>query len=221
MNGEMRSLPLQRAYRRFISHYVVDKHSSIGFVAWHQTRGILGTSNATAHRHVHQSVLRRIHPRHLYQIINDVDRYRDFLPYCHESKILQRSACGTMYDAVLGVGLPGPGPSSILEERYVSRVRAIAPADADSPIWTVEAKSIRSQLFYSLRSRWVLTYADAASDGELATEEESCHVNFEVEIRVSNPLVSLTLGQVLKDVARKQVEAFEKRCNEMPFVKFK
>jgi len=161
-----------------------------------------------------------------------------------------------MYDAVLSVGLPGlPGlpsmlspagrsSSSPLEERYVSRVRMDAsppstaaaagvggnPKDAsDVPtLWTVEAKSIRSNLFDSLRSRWKLTLLAndsgtnardscdvSCNTNDTTMTNASCGVNFDVEIRVSNPLVSLTLDQVLEDVARRQVEAFERRCGEV------
>ena len=217
----------------------------------HQTRCIIGTSKIAAsiaqHQHTHQAILKRIHPQHLYSIINDVDQYQNFLPYCQESKVLQTSACGTMYDAVLRVGLPGlpMGPSSsLLEEKYISRVRMSSPisevgSDENAQlVWTVEAKSIQSELFDSLKSRWQLKLVqnddiqsdtmhnthENKRDNKRAPEEEiivkiSCKVNFEVEIQVSNPLISFTLDQVLKDVARKQVDAFEKRCNEIPFYK--
>jgi len=206
-----------------------------------QTRSIADTSSSnatsTSHRHTHQSILHRIHPQHLYQIINDVDKYNQFLPYCNESKVLQNSPCGTMYDAVLRVGLPGLLPSlsmsssSLLEERYISRVRMISPADDDGDasklMWAVEAKSIQSQLFDSLKSRWQLTFVEndvrsnnnssEGSDNMMHSNNTSCNVNFEVEIQVSNPLIGFTLDKVLEDVAKKQVEAFERRCNEVPF----
>jgi len=164
-----------------------------------------------------------------------------------------------MYDAVLRVGLPGLSSSSssdntlfpsssLLEERYISRVKMIPPtsngdgeSDSDSkqPMWTVEAKSIQSQLFDSLRSRWQLTFADDAENendkGNMQTadknnsqqqhdgiendnrliDQSSCNVNFEVEIQVSNPIISYTLNKVLKDVAKKQVDAFERRCHDI------
>mmetsp|Transcript_25042 Transcript_25042/g.41079 ORF Transcript_25042/g.41079 Transcript_25042/m.41079 type:complete len:133 (-) Transcript_25042:71-469(-) len=126
----------------------------------------------------------------------------------------------------------------VVEEKYVSRVKMIPPPDAaaasdadfydaDAPLmWTVEAKSIKSQLFESLKSRWQLTFANTQDEiifdheGSVGIKKKlACSVNFEVEMEVSNPLISLTLDQVLKDVARKQVEAFEKRCNEVPFQK--
>ncbi|KAL9179947.1 hypothetical protein ACHAXT_007917 [Thalassiosira profunda] len=198
----LRCLPRCNLVRRRATHYCA------AGIAICQTRGIVSAATTT-HRHVHRSVLRQVHPRHLYQIINDVDQYQHFLPYCQESRILQRSPDGTMYDAVLRVGLPGLSNLPVPEERYVSRVRML-PADDGRPEWTVEAKSIQSQLFDSLSSRWELSLADGANGEEAdeqATEAASCQVNFEVELRVSNPLISLTLDQVLKDVARAQVDA--------------
>jgi len=204
----------------------------------HQQRTIVGiTSNSISttkiHRHTHQATLDRIHPEHLYRIINDVDKYHQFLPYCTESKVLQSSPCGTMYDAVLRVGLPGLSSSSLVEELYISRVRMTPPSVVEDrmPLWIVEAKSIQSKLFDSLKSRWQLTLADnhynlhgrGVANQEINTMTNhnaitsSCNVQFEVEIQVSNPLISLMLDQVLKDVARKQVDAFERRGNEIPF----
>ena len=181
-----------------------------------------------------------MHPRHLYGIINDVDSYRDFLPLCSESRVLRTSDCGTMYDAVLAVGLPGlsQAAGTVLEERYVSRVRATGPPSdigRRRPTWTVEAKSVRSNLFDSLRSRWELSLVEDIYRGRInvvshgATKSDgggrdrtvdsrvSCRVNFEVEIGVTSPLISFTLDQVLREVARRQVEAFESRCRELPF----
>lgn len=195
------------------------------------------SSATTAHRHSHQAILHRVHPRHLYGIINDVDSYRDFLPLCSESRVLRTSDCGTMYDAVLAVGLPGlsQAAGTVLEERYVSRVRATeTPGSGGRPTWTVEAKSVRSNLFDSLRSRWELSLVDdiyrginVVSHGTTKGDDvgrdrtggagSSCRVNFEVEIGVSNPLISFTLDQVLREVAKRQVEAFERRCRELPF----
>ncbi len=131
-----------------------------------------------------------------------------------------------MMDAVLRVGLPGlslsASSNSLLEERYVSRVRMI-PASETTPFWTVEAKSIQSNLFDSLKSRWQLSLIDHHNANTNVNGQQwqqtgpSCNVNFEVEIQLSNPLISFTLDRVLKDVAKAQVEAFEKRCRAVPF----
>jgi hypothetical protein len=43
-----------------------------------------------------------------------------------------------------------------------------------------------------------------------------CHVDFEVEMTVSDPMVVAILDKVLLQVAGHQVDAFDKRCKEMP-----
>ena len=181
----------------------------------------IGLRLATTHRHNHQSVLNQIHPKHLYQIINNVDEYQNFLPYCKESKILQVSSCKTMMDAVLRVGLPFGSSKSLasMEERYVSRVRMIPPSPDEAmtnkqQVWIVEAKSIQSKLFDSLKSRWRLSLASCEQPTDV-----SCNVSFDVEITISNPVISFALDKVLKDVADTQVQAFEKRCRNVSYAR--
>mmetsp|Transcript_28211 Transcript_28211/g.39894 ORF Transcript_28211/g.39894 Transcript_28211/m.39894 type:complete len:166 (+) Transcript_28211:149-646(+) len=152
-------------------------------------------------KHIQRKVL-RTDTSHLFRIIQDVDRYKEFLPLCSDSKILQRSDCGKYFDATLTVGFP-----PLFSETYVSRVTI----DRDNTI--VRTQSIRSQLFDSLKSQWKLR--DATSD----PEQPLCDVDFEVEMTVTDPAIVAVLDQVLKEVAGRQVEAFEKRCSVVPFTK--
>lgn len=98
------------------------------------------------------------------------------------------------------------------------------PANETTPFWTVEAKSIRSNLFDSLKSRWQLSLIDEKNANDVNGQQQqqttgpSCNVNFEVEMQLSNSLISFTLDRVLKDVANAQVEAFEKRCRAVPYL---
>ena len=187
-----------------------------------------GAAKAKPVSYVEKRVL-RTSPMHLLNIISDVDSYSQFLPQCTHSRILRRSNCGTMFDATLTVGLP-----PLLSEEYVSRVKV------DKEEMTVEARSIRSSLFDSLKSRWKLRSVSTsqAQKKELSrgrndlsditlgnlnsdidgseTEPEYCDVEFEVEIKASNPLIVGTLDKVLEEVAGKQVAAFERRCAQIP-----
>ena len=147
-------------------------------------------------RHVERKIL-RTPPRHLFQIINNVDAYSEFLPLCTHSKVLKKFNGGRQYEAALTVGLP-----PLFTENYVSRV------SADPETLTVQAKSIESTLFESLDSKWILKAVDS--------NEHLCDVHFEVEMSVSNPVIVNALDQVLEQVAGKQVAAFEKRCQEVP-----
>jgi coenzyme Q-binding protein COQ10 len=147
-------------------------------------------------RHVERRIVQTT-PQHLFRIIRDVDSYSQFLPLCTESKILRSS--GRQFEACLTVGFP-----PLFTEKYVSRVQV------DPEKLTVHAKSIESSLFEALDSKWVLRKIDS--------EENLCDVHFEVEMSVSNPVIVNALDQVLREVAAKQVVAFEKRCHEIPML---
>ena len=70
-------------------------------------------------RHVEQNII-KTHPLHLFRIIQDVDRYQDFLPLCRYSKIIRRSTDGRSFDGKLIVGSP-----PLFSEEYTSRVTVV------------------------------------------------------------------------------------------------
>ncbi|GKY91869.1 hypothetical protein MPSEU_000158500 [Mayamaea pseudoterrestris] len=137
----------------------------------------------------------RTNPHHLFNIINDVDKYHTFLPLCTRSKIIWRSS--NEYRATLTVGLP-----PLLEETYTSHVVSNATR------LIVTAKSIQSHRFKALSSEWKLRATD---------NEDECLVDFNVSLTVSDPFIVATLDQILQQVAGKQVDAFEKQCQRVPF----
>ena len=92
----------------------------------------------------------------------------------------------------------------IFTEDFVSRVHV----DPDN--WIVDTKTIQSKLFDSLSSRWELT---AVPDND-----ETVDVHFWMEMTVSDPIIVVALDQVLKEVAGRQVAAFEERCKVIPYI---
>jgi coenzyme Q-binding protein COQ10 len=141
------------------------------------------------------------HPLHLFRIIQDVDKYERFLPLCHYSKIIRISKDGRSFDGKLKIG------SKYFSEEYVSRVTVIPET------YTIETTSIESTKFESLKSRWTL--GEVIKCDEERTEIH-CHVDFEVEMTVSDPVIVAVLDQVLQQVASRQVQAFEQRCRDIP-----
>eukprot|EP00545_Synedropsis_sp_CCMP1620_P012465 CAMPEP_0119017216 /NCGR_PEP_ID=MMETSP1176-20130426/15782_1 /TAXON_ID=265551 /ORGANISM="Synedropsis recta cf, Strain CCMP1620" /LENGTH=175 /DNA_ID=CAMNT_0006970871 /DNA_START=50 /DNA_END=577 /DNA_ORIENTATION=- len=146
-------------------------------------------------RHVERQIL-KTPPRHLFRIIQDVDRYSEFLPLCTNSRVLRRQG-STLFDATLTVGLP-----PMFTENFVSRVSS----DADELV--VESTSIQSKMFDNLSSRWKLK-ANKSDPNE--TE-----VDFWMEMTVSDPIIVTVLDQALKEVAGRQVAAFAERCKVIP-----
>ena len=178
--------------------------------------------NVVTKQHTVRKVL-QTQPAHLYSIITDVDSYASFLPYCNYSKILQRSDCNTMFDAILKIGMNSPKRKNSLlpemdwmEEEYISRVKLYngsqekAPS-SKRPQWIVQAKSIQSQKFHSLSSEWKLT------PQEQSDASQTTFVEFQVQMSVTNPMVALTLDTVLEQVAQAQVEAFDVECRRRAY----
>jgi coenzyme Q-binding protein COQ10 len=157
-------------------------------------------------------------PQHLYDIVIDVDSYKHFLPFCKSSQILRKSDCGTLFDASLTIGV-----SNLLEEEYVSRVRHVSPKNGKDE-WIIEANSMRSKLFHGLSSSWHITSLNKDTlVGDMPTSLGGEHgktmakVKFEVEMSVADPILSVALKKILESVAIRQMEAFEKRCKEIPY----
>ncbi len=171
--------------------------------------------NPVTKRHIQQKIL-PTHPLHLFRIIQDVDQYSTFLPLCQSSKIIRRSHDGRCFDGKLRIGKP-----PLFEEEYISRVTVI-PEE-----WTIQAKSIKSRRFDSLTSQWKLgeirmnncTGDQGNEDNDTGSDTGEvihCHVDFQVEMTVSDPFIVSILDQVLEQVASRQVDAFAKRCQELP-----
>jgi len=136
-------------------------------------------------------------PRHFYDIVVDVNKYVDFVPFCSESRILRTFGNGRGFEATLGIAFP-----PIIDESYVSKV-TLDPHDMN-----VEIESIESSMFDSLSCRWDISETLRSSD--------ECDVQLQIEISSSDPLLSLSLERLVEQISVAQVMAFEKRCKDVP-----
>ncbi len=163
--------------------------------------------------------LQSIHPLHLFRIVQDVDRYQEFLPFCGHSEVFPDTISngGRSFEADLAVGL---GP--LFQTRYRSKVTV----DPDRlVISTVSGKSSSNgmgvssgTMFEALTSRWelfsVVTEQDNNTDSDSALIGTS--VDFSVEMTVADPMVETVLNNVLRQMAETQVQAFHERCLALP-----
>ncbi len=174
-------------------------------------------TTTTQSHSIQNRFLKNIHPLHLFRIVQDVDRYQEFLPFCGHSEVFPDTISngGRSFEADLAVGL---GP--LLQTRYRSKVTV----DPDRLIIsTVSGKSSSNgmgassgTMFEALKSRWEL-FAVVNEQGN--TEDSTgigTSVDFSVEMTVSDPMVETVLNNVLRQMAETQVQAFEERCLALP-----
>jgi coenzyme Q-binding protein COQ10 len=112
----------------------------------------------------HERRLIRYPAKLLYEVVSNVDKYHEFVPWCRQSKVLTRS--NDRLSAELTVGF------KYLTERYVSQVQLRAPQQ-------VIATSFQTNLFESLRTEWKFSPAH---------DPDNTWVNFQVDFQFRSAL---------------------------------
>ena len=133
------------------------------------------------------------HPRELlFDVVADVGRYSEFVPYCGSSTVLTRRDGGRSFDAELSLGFMA------FTEDYVSRVDLQRPS-------SIIASASETPLFTHLRTEWRFD----------AIGPESCQLHFHLDMLLRSLVYDQALKRVIDLVAAQQVAAFKRRCDEV------
>ncbi|KAG7399637.1 Coenzyme Q-binding protein coq10, mitochondrial [Phytophthora boehmeriae] len=128
----------------------------------------------------------------MFDVVADVDRYREFLPFCVESRVLRRPNDNVM-EAALKVGF------KLFTESYTSRVLMIRPNK-------IVVKAIDSPTFKRIESEWI--FKPCSTPG-------SCEIDFKVTFEVSSILHANAIQLFFDDVALSQLNAFIGRARKL------
>ncbi|MEO5338285.1 MAG: type II toxin-antitoxin system RatA family toxin [Magnetospirillum sp. WYHS-4] len=124
----------------------------------------------------------------MFDLVADVERYPDFLPWCEALRIRGRLGGGTELVADMTIGFKA------LRETFTTRVSLQRPA-------RIDVKYEQGPFKY-LKNRW-----DFEADGE-----GRCTIDFEVDFQFRSRLLELAVGPVFGEATRRMVQAFEKRA---------
>ncbi|GMI54623.1 hypothetical protein ScalyP_jg4791 [Parmales sp. scaly parma] len=159
----------------------------------------LSTAAAAAQYTVCKSV--NVSASQLFKTVADVDDYDKFLPFCHHSKVTRivESSNSTKFafEAELTIGFPNTP--------FLTQYRSHVELDKAQKRCTIEA--IESTAFDNLRSTWNI------SEGK-GGNKNVCTVNFHVEYQSSSAIVDQFVNNVFEEVAKRQIEAFERRAQK-------
>jgi coenzyme Q-binding protein COQ10 len=129
-------------------------------------------------------------PEQLFDVVADVERYPEFLPWCIGARIRERGERLLVADLVIGF--------KMIRERFTSRVTldrpglAIETAYADGP-------------FKHLANRWRF---EAMPDG-------SCRIDFYVEFEFRSAMLQRLIGVLFHEAVKRMVGAFETRARAL------
>ncbi|MES9938406.1 MAG: type II toxin-antitoxin system RatA family toxin [Sedimenticola sp.] len=125
----------------------------------------------------------------MFELVNDVESYPQFLPWCHSGQLLSRDEeelCGQIEVARAGV------------RQKFSTCNRLHPYDR------IEIR-LKEGPFKQLKGEWRFT----------ALREDACKVELELHFQFSGALINKAFGAVFNQIANNLVDAFCKRASEV------
>ena len=141
-------------------------------------------------------------PEKLFQVVADVARYEEFVPFCASSRVL-RALTPTRFEAELEIGF------KVFSERYVSDVTLEEdPATGEKKVTAtaIPPRDNEHGLFQRLVSTWRFKPGRAPDETAVA---------FDLDFKVNSVVHSQAVALAFEEVSRLQIGAFERRCDEL------
>jgi ribosome-associated toxin RatA of RatAB toxin-antitoxin module len=142
-------------------------------------------------RHIHRSALVATSPQRMFDLINDIERYPQFVPGCSSARVLARTPESVHAELTVGSGLM---------KTTFSTVNRLHPPGL------IEMQLDSGQL-RSLAGRWVLT---PVADGVVS----GCRVELDLTFEPRGALAAMTLGGLVERLASSLVQAFVTRARQ-------
>lgn len=139
--------------------------------------------------HIQRSALLPYPARALYDLVNDVASYPEFLPWCSASEVIEVSE--THMRASLAVAKGG------LSQRFVTR-NVLVPGQS------IEL-NLEDGPFTQLHGHWVFK----------SLGDKACKISLDLTFDYAGPLVRATLGPLFNQAANTLVDAFCQRARQL------
>ena len=129
-------------------------------------------------------------PEQLYDLVADVERYPEFLPWCIGARVTRRQP--TRIDADLIIGF------KMIRERFASRV------ELDRKALRIDVAYLDGPFKY-LRNHWIFE----------PTPQGTTRLDFFVDFEFRSALLSRLIGVLFNEAVRRMVAAFEARARQL------
>ena len=132
-------------------------------------------------------------PRQIFDLVADVPRYPEFLPWCTAARVRKKEGPSVEIDE-LAIGF---GP---LHEKFVSRVTKTTDAPDGLRIETVGIEGP----FKALASHWLFR-----------PHPDGCEIVFSLEFEFRSRLLQHTMRLLFAEAVKRMVAAFEARASQL------
>ena len=123
----------------------------------------------------------------MFNLVADVGRYPEFLPWCVATRIRQSTDQVIVADMVIGF--------KVFRERFTSKVTLLKP-DNIKVIY-------ENGPFKYLNNNWNF----------ISVEDNSCEIDFYVDFEFRSRILEKAIGMVFTEAVHRMVNAFEKRAD--------
>jgi coenzyme Q-binding protein COQ10 len=128
-------------------------------------------------------------PEQLFDLVADVEKYPQFLPWCLASRITKREGHVFYADLIIGY--------KMMRERFGSRVTALRPDH-------VHVEYLSGPMKY-LSNHWRF----------IRQKDGTCEIDFYVDFEFKNPVFQKLMGLFFNEAVRRMVSAFEERAAQL------
>jgi coenzyme Q-binding protein COQ10 len=139
-------------------------------------------------RHEERRVL-PYRPDQLFDLVADIEKYPQFLPWCVASRIRSRGDDLVIADLVIGF--------KMIRERFTSRV-------------TLNRPEMRIDVTYAEGP-----FKQLANHWQFLPHPVGCEIDFFVEFEFRSHLLERLIGALFDEAVRRMVAAFEKRADKL------
>jgi coenzyme Q-binding protein COQ10 len=129
----------------------------------------------------------------IYNLIIDIEKYPEFLPWCKDAKII-----GNVSESQLHADL------LINFKGFLKKYRSDVLSKISNGDYVVDIKAIEGP-FKKLTSHWKINTID----------DSSCEVEFFVDFEFNSNLLSKIIGVIFEKANHKMMNAFEERAKEI------
>ena len=141
---------------------------------------------------VHKSVLIWYSAQEMFDLVTDVDRYPEFLPWCDKATAVERWDTGML--AEIGIAFMGIHQTWRTRNEHVPGREVLLKLE-EGP-------------FSRLEGRWVFTPLGTG-------QQRACKVELELHYGFDNSALSRLVGPVFDKIASTMVDAFVKRAEQV------
>ena len=139
--------------------------------------------------HVSKSAIVGHSAADMYELVIDVERYKEFLPWCGGSREISKTdeeVCGEITVAKAGISQTFSTCNPLIKNERVGI-------------------KLREGPFKTLEGAWVFT----------PLREDACKISLELEFSFSGRLIEMAFGAIFMQIADTMVDSFCKRADEV------